>query len=82
MSKTSMSRLRKRLGAEVKVLRLAKGWTQVTAAKKIAMPQATLCVIEQGKQAPGMDTITRIARAYGVVAVFGDGGPVFRSWSE
>ena len=54
----------------------------IEAAKKIVMPQATLCVIEQGKLAPGMDTINRIARAYGVLAVFGDGGPVFRPLPE
>jgi DNA-binding XRE family transcriptional regulator len=54
-------------------LRLAAGLSQTQVAEKIGTAQSHIALIEQGKNDPGTDLITRIADALGVESevVFG-----------
>ena len=47
-------------------LRLAAGLSQTQLAEKIGTAQSHIALIEQGKNDPGTDLITRIAEALGV----------------
>lgn len=64
--RTPSSRLHKRFCENVRFWRTEKGLTQVEAARKCNMTQPQYCEVENGRFPPNLDTVERIARAFGV----------------
>ena len=57
------ARLAFELGAEVRELRTAQGWTQVELAAAAGMTQSTVARFESGGTIPTLPLLGRIARA-------------------
>ncbi|KKQ94971.1 MAG: Transcriptional regulator, XRE family [Candidatus Levybacteria bacterium GW2011_GWA1_39_11] len=56
----------KKLGDNVKRIRLAKDMTQGDLCRKLEVDRAYMSNIESGKKNPTLSTITNIAKALGV----------------
>ena len=54
------------IAVKLRVLREELGLTQKEAAKLANVSQVTLVRLESGRRPPYMQTVTKIARAYGV----------------
>ena len=64
----STSRDAVRFGAILKRLRLARGWTIVTAARRSGMNPNYLGALEKGGNMPSLETLLEMADVYGVAA--------------
>lgn len=60
-AKTDQALLR-RFGAKLRQLRTDRGLTQAQLAKKVKVGSRTIFVYEQGRMAPSIDVIARLAR--------------------
>lgn len=58
----------KKLGANLKKIRLSKGIKQVEIAKTLGVDRSFVSNIENGKTNPTLSTITSLAKALGVSA--------------
>lgn len=56
----------KKLGENLKEIRLEKGVTQTSVAKALGVDRSFVSNIENGKTNPTLSTITSIAKALGV----------------
>lgn len=56
----------KKLGDNIKRIRLAKGMTQGDLCRKLEVDRAYMSNIESGKKNPTLSTISNIAEALGV----------------
>ena len=65
---TSASRDAVRFGAVLKRLRLARGWTIITAAQRSGMNPNYLGSLEKGGNMPSVETLLEVADVYGVSA--------------
>lgn len=61
-----MSNPAKKLGQNIKKIRLVKGMTQGDLCRKLELDRAYMSNIESGKKNPTLSTITNIAKALGV----------------
>ena len=61
-----MSPTAKQMGAKVRRLRKAKGWSQADLAKRARRTRVYLTRLEAGRQDPSLSTINALARALGV----------------
>ncbi len=61
-----MNNSAKKLGENMKKIRLAKGMTQGDICRKLELDRAYISNIESGNKNPTLSTITNIARALGV----------------
>ena len=57
-----------RFGAILKRLRVARGWTILTAARRSGMNPNYLGVLEKGGNMPSLETLLEMADVYGVAA--------------
>ena len=57
-----------RFGAILKRLRLARGWSIVTAARRCGMNPNYLGALEKGGNMPSLETLLEMADVYGVSA--------------
>ena len=57
---------RKRFGKRVRILRLAKGWTQEELASRSGLHSTYVGGIERGERNVGLDNILKLARALAV----------------
>lgn len=55
-----------KVGAEIRRLRKAAGWSQQTLADEADVRRATISELETGERVPKMETLESIARALGV----------------
>src|SRR5262249_57933512 len=51
------------LGRTLHRLRIERGWSQQTLAKRAQTSDATVCRLERGAQDPGLSLLRRLARA-------------------
>ncbi|MES1934602.1 XRE family transcriptional regulator [Salinisphaera shabanensis T35B1] len=58
--------LRKRVAANIKRLRIDRGWAQETLGEHAGLSQVYLSRVENGRAACSVDTLASIARAFGV----------------
>jgi XRE family transcriptional regulator of biofilm formation len=58
----------KKLGENLKKIRICKEITQIEIAKKLGVNRSFVSNIENGKNNPTLSTITSLARALGVSA--------------
>jgi len=58
----------KKFGDNMKKIRLEKGMSQGDICRALNLDRAHICNIENGKQNPTLDTITKIAKALGVTS--------------
>lgn len=58
----------KRLGNNIKRIRLKKGMTQGDICRKLGLDRAYISNLENGKKNPTLSTIEKIANALGVKA--------------
>lgn len=58
------------IGLKIKELRLQRGWSQETLAKKIGIGQQYISKYESGKLSPSLKTIGKLAAAFGVSVDF------------
>lgn len=58
--------LRSDLGARIKSVRQAGGWTLEAAAQRSGLALSTIHKIENGRVSPSYENLVRIARAYGI----------------
>ena len=58
----------KKLGENLKKIRISKEITQIEIAKKLGVNRSFVSNIENGKNNPTLSTITSLARALGVSA--------------
>ncbi len=56
----------KKLGENIKKLRLAKGLTQGDLCRKLEVDRAYMSNIESGKKNPTLSTLEKIANALGI----------------
>ena len=56
----------KKLGKNLKEIRLSKGITQVSIAKNLGVDRSFVSNIENGKTNPTLSTITSLAKVLGV----------------
>lgn len=56
----------KRLGSNIKKIRLAKKMSQGDLCRKLSVDRAYMSNVENGKKNPTLATITKIAEALGV----------------
>jgi transcriptional regulator with XRE-family HTH domain len=56
----------KKLGANLKRIRIKKGITQGDIVRKLGMPKSFVSNIENGKTNPTLATIAKLAKALGV----------------
>jgi len=56
----------KKLGENIKMIRLAKGMTQGDLCRKLEVDRAYMSNVENGKKNPTLSTITNIAKALNV----------------
>lgn len=61
-----MSSPAKKLGQNIKKIRLARGMTQGDLCRKLKLDRAYTSNIENGKKNPTLSTIANIAKALGV----------------
>lgn len=61
-----MNNSAKKLGENIKKIRLAKGMTQGDLCRKLEVDRAYMSNIESGKKNPTLSTIERVAKALGV----------------
>ncbi len=61
-----MSNPAKKLGDNIRRIRLAKDMTQGDLCRKLGLDRAYMSNIESGKKNPTLSTIERIAKALGV----------------
>ncbi len=61
-----MSNSAKKLGENIRKIRLAKGMTQGDLCRKLDVDRAYMSNVETGKKNPTLSTIERIAKALGV----------------
>ena len=61
-----MSNSAKKLGENIRRIRLAKDMTQGDLCRKLAVDRAYMSNVESGKKNPTLSTITNIAKALGV----------------
>lgn len=61
-----MSTISEKLGANVRRIRLEKGFTQKDFCKKVGLDAAYLSNIENGNMNPTVTTVEKIAKALGV----------------
>ena len=67
------------IGENIKVLRLARGWTQEELAQRLHLTRQAVGHYESGRTAPDIDTCRRLAEVFGVeleVLLEGEGEPV------
>jgi transcriptional regulator with XRE-family HTH domain len=62
--------LRKTIGARVKELRLAHGWTQAEVAKRARITQDFLGRAERGQREPSLYVLTKLASSFGVEPIY------------
>ncbi len=60
----------KRLGKEIQTRRLAHGLTQETLAEAVNLSVEMIKVIEQGRGAPGFESLIKITRTLGIKIVY------------
>jgi len=60
------SALRRRVGIEVRVLRVMHGWTQEVLAEVAGLHRNYVGYVERGERNVGIDNLERLARALGV----------------
>ena len=65
---TSSSRDAVRFGAILQRLRVARGWSIVTAARRSGMNPNYLGALEKGGNMPSLETLLEMADVYGVSA--------------
>ena len=53
-------------GHELRENRLAKGWTQAHAARRLGVTQAYLCMLERGRRSPSRSLVNRVVKALNV----------------
>lgn len=58
----------KKVGAEIRRLRKAAGWSQEALAREAGVRRATVSELETGRHTPLMETLERIGGALGVSA--------------
>lgn len=63
-----MSNTAKKLGENIRRIRLSKGMTQGDLCRKLELDRAYMSNVESGKKNPTLSTITNIAKALGVSA--------------
>lgn len=56
----------KKLGENMKKIRLAKGMTQGDICRKLEVDRAYISNVESGNKNPTLSTITKLAKALGV----------------
>ena len=61
-----MSTISKKLGTNIRRLRIEKGFNQKEFCKKLGLDAAYLSNIENGNMNPTVSTVEKIARALGV----------------
>ena len=61
-----MSDYAKRLGENIRKIRLVKGMTQGDLCRKLEVDRGYMSNVERGKKNPTLSTIERIAKALGV----------------
>ena len=61
-----MSNSAKKLGENIRRIRLAKGMTQGDLCRKLEVDRAYMSNVESGKKNPTLSTITNIAKALAV----------------
>ncbi len=61
-----MNNSAKKLGENMKKIRLAKGMTQGDICRKLELDRAYISNVESGNKNPTLSTITNIAKALGV----------------
>ena len=54
---------RKAIGENIRTLRLAKGWTQETLARRTRLTSGYLSTVELGQENISVDNLAKIARA-------------------
>jgi transcriptional regulator with XRE-family HTH domain len=67
------------IGENIKVLRLARGWTQEDLASRLHLTRQAVGHYESGRTVPDIDTCRRLAEVFGVeleVLLEGEGEPV------
>lgn len=67
------------IGENIKVLRLARGWTQEELAQRLHLTRQAVGHYESGRTVPDVDTCRRLAEVFGValeVLLEGEGEPV------
>lgn len=62
-----MSNPAKKLGENIRRIRLAKGMTQGDLCRELEVDRAYMSNVESGKKNPTLSTITNIAKALGVL---------------
>lgn len=61
-----MNNSAKKLGANIKIIRLAKHMSQGDICRKLDLDRSYISNIENGNKNPTLSTITKLARALGV----------------
>jgi transcriptional regulator with XRE-family HTH domain len=61
-----------KFGKIVKQMRLERGWTQDFLAGELDADAAYISRIENGKKMPSLETILKLATAFGVKVMFGE----------
>ena len=54
------------VGANVREVRQALGWSQVTLGQKAGLRQGYISAIERGERCPSLERLLDLARAFGV----------------
>ena len=54
------------IGENIKVLRLARGWTQEELAQRLHLTRQAVGHYESGRTVPDIDTCRRLAEVFGV----------------
>ena len=66
------------IGENIRVLRLARGWTQEQLAEQLHLTRQAVSHYESGRTVPDIDTCRRLAELFGVeleVVLEGEGEP-------
>ena len=53
------------LGLRIAILRLTKGWSQVELARRIGVSASAIGMYEQGRRAPSLGLLVRLAEEFG-----------------
>lgn len=54
------------VGANVREVRKALGWNQMTLGQKAGLRQSSISAIERGERCPSLERLLDLARAFGV----------------
>ncbi len=71
----SETQILRQLAERIRMLRVARGWTQEQFAERAAMQRSYLADLELGRRNPSVRTLVKVANAFGItVAELLEGG--------